>query len=194
MSLPVFSWLGNERKVHEAAVKSHYSQMGAIQNIVTAEIAAAYQNVKRCAAHRSKARDHARERKELNAEFLGKLRGMDRRKLEETRYDVTRATLTADRHRLDAEQAYNLSLLQLEQALGTSLSRVFSDKEAGQPEPSADSAQPAATASSPALTRAGKAGKSPSGNKEEAAEKRSTLSSKVRSALNRINLLPGKAG
>ena len=194
MSLPVFSWLGNERKVHEAAVKSHYSQMGAIQNIVTAEIAAAYQNVKRCAAHRSKARDHARERKERNAEFLGKLRGMDRRKLEETRYDVTRATLNADRHRLDAEQAYNLSLLQLEQALGTSLSRVFSDKEAGRPEPAADSAQPAATASSPALTRAGKAGKSPSGNKDEGAEKRSTLRSKVRATLNRINLLPGKAG
>ena len=193
MSLPVFSWLGNERKVHEAAVKSHFSQMGAIQNIVTAEIAAAYQNVKRCAAHRSKAGDHARERKERNAEFLEKLRGMDRRKLEETRYDVTRATLNADRHRLDAEHAYNLSLLQLEQALGTSLSRVFSDKEAGQPEPGANSSEPAATASAPLLTRAINPEKSPSGNKEEAAEKRSTLRSKVRAALNRINLLPGKA-
>ncbi|MCP4846527.1 MAG: TolC family protein [Verrucomicrobiaceae bacterium] len=194
MSLPVFSWLGNERKVHEAAVKSHYSQMGAIQKIVTAEIAAAYQNVKRCADYRSKAREHALERKERNAEFFEKIGGMDRRKLEETRYDVTRGTLNADRHRLDAEHAYNLSLLQLEQALGTSLSRVFSEQDTSHAEPtsaSAAKAEPAAKAS--ATAPASNAGKRTAVDKEAPKPTRSTVRSKVRALLDRISL-PGNAG
>ena len=186
MSLPVFSWLGNERKIHEAAVKSHYSQMGAIQRIVTAEIAAAYQNVKRCADYRSKAREHARERKEHNAEFFEKIRGMDRRKLEETRYEVTRGTLNADRHRLDAEHAYNLSLLQLEQAMGTTLSRVFSEKDVIPPKHAAP------TTRTPEVTRAINAKKPEEGDKGVNTAERSTVRSKVRALLDKI-ILPGKA-
>jgi outer membrane protein TolC len=197
MSLPIFSWLGNERKIHEAAVKSHYSQMGAIQRIVTAEIAAAYQNVKRCADYRSKAREHARERKERNAGFFEKIGGMDRRKLEETRYDVTRGTLNADRHRLDAEHAYTLSLLQLEQALGTSLSRVFSGKDASQPEQAANSASVAVAKAAPGtkapeVTRAVDSGNPSAGDKEASKVKRSSIRSKVRVLLDKISL-PGKA-
>jgi outer membrane protein TolC len=193
MSLPVFSWMGNEKKIHEAAVKSHYSQMGAIQNIVTAEIVAAYQNLKRCAAHRSKAREHASQRKEQNAGFLERIAGIDRRKLEETRYDVTRSTLNADRHRLDAEHAYNLALLQLEEALGTSLSKVFSGKEAGQPGPTTTAPAAAAAAPTHAATQVKNHSPDAAGeNAQEGKEKRTTLRSKVRSALKRIRLLPRK--
>ena len=191
MSLPVFSWMGNEKKIHEAAVKSHYSQMGAIQNIITAEIVAAYQNMKRCDAHRAKAREHASERKERNAGFLERIGGIDRRKLEETRYDVTRSTLNADRHRLNAEHAYNLSLLQLEQALGASLSHVFSEKEASPPEHTTTAS--AAVADIPKLTHQQAKdhdGAASRKNAEKLTEQRTTVRSKIRSVLSKMKLFP----
>jgi hypothetical protein len=106
---------------------------------------------------------------------------------------VTRSTLNADRHRLDAEHAYNLALLQLEEALGTSLSKVFSGKEAGQPGPTTTAPAAAAAAPGHAATQVKNHSPDAAGeNAQEGKEKRTTLRSKVRSALKRIRLLPRK--
>ncbi len=192
MSLPVFSWLGHERKIHEAAVATHYSKMGAIQRIVTAEVAAAYQNVKRCASHRTRAREHAVSQAKRNAEFFEKVRGMDRRKFEETRYDVTRGTVNTDRHRLDAERSYNLALLQLEQALGTSLGHVFSEGNTNKSDAnsltSAVVTQPAPAASIPGVTRAITAKQPATADKGLATAKKSPVRGKIRSLLDKFGL------
>jgi outer membrane protein TolC len=192
MSLPVFSWLGHERKIHEAAVATHYSRMGAIQRIVTAEVAAAYQNVKRCATHRTHAREHAVSQAKRNAEFFEKVRGMDRRKFEETRYDVTRGTINTDRHRLDAERSYNRALLQLEQALGTSLGHVFSEgntnKSTADSPVSPTVTQPAPAKRIPGVSRAITAKQTATSDKGLATAKKSPVRRKIRSLLDKFGL------
>ncbi|MED5586135.1 MAG: hypothetical protein VYB61_07255, partial [Verrucomicrobiota bacterium] len=106
------------------------------------------------------------------------------------RYDVTRSTLNADRHRLDAEHAYNLALLQLEEALGTSLSKVFAgSKEAGQSGPTTTAPAAPAHAATQVKNHSPDAAEE---NAQEGKEKRTTLRSKVRSALKKIRLLPRK--
>jgi outer membrane protein TolC len=144
MSLPIFSLLGHEKEIYETAIASHYSQMGASREIVTAEVAAAYQNVKRSAAFRDRARSHSTAQAKRNTAFIEKLQGMEPHKLEETRYDISRGTINTDRRRLDAERGYNRALLQLEGAIGTSLEQVFISGGGAPPE-ALESAAPASS-------------------------------------------------
>jgi len=150
MSLPIFSLLGHEREIYEASIASHYSQMGASRRIVTAEVAAAYQNVKRSAAYRARARSHSVKQALHNEAFISKLEGMEPHKQEETRYDIRRGTIRTDRRRLDAERAYNKALLQLEGAIGISLERAFVGGDA--PPEAIESAAPSPSAPVPATT------------------------------------------
>lgn len=145
MSLPVFTWMGHEKEIHEAAIASHYGQMSASKKVVTAEVVAAYQNIKRAASFRGRARSASVKQSARNKSFLSKLEGMNPHKYEETRYDINRSTTDTDRYRLDAERRYNRALLKLEEALGATLEDIFSQSaKAGAPEVFAAAAAPAA--------------------------------------------------
>ena len=125
MSVPIFTWLGHEREIHEAAIASHFAQMGAGKELITAEVAAAYQSIKRAAAHLAKARGYSATQAERTSGFLSRIEGMDRRDYEDARYNIARSSTTTDLRRLDAEQSYNRALLQLEEAIGAPLVKIF---------------------------------------------------------------------
>ncbi len=125
MSVPLFSWLGHESEVREAAVASYYSQKGATQTIITAEVVASYENLNRAKKYRDRAQKHALTQKEYNTEFIKRIKNTERHKLEKIRFEIAQNATKTTQHRLAAERTYNKALLQLEKALGTSLEKVF---------------------------------------------------------------------
>ncbi|MDC0048524.1 TolC family protein [Verrucomicrobia bacterium] len=125
MSVPLFSWLGHESEVREAAVASYYSQKGATQTIITAEVVASYENLKRAKRYRDRAQKHALTQKEYNIEFIERIKNTERHKLEKIRFEIAQNATKTTQQRLAAERTYNKALLQLEKALGTSLEKVF---------------------------------------------------------------------
>lgn len=125
MSVPLFSWLGHESEVREAAVASYYSQKGATQRIITAEVVASYENLKRAKKYRDRAQKHALAQKEYNTGFIERIKNTERHKLEKIRFEIAQNTSKTTKQRLAAERTYNKALLQLEKALGTSLEKVF---------------------------------------------------------------------
>jgi outer membrane protein TolC len=125
MSVPLFSWLGHESEVREAAVASYYSQKGATQTIITAEVVASYENLKRAKRYRDRAQKHALAQKEYNIEFIERIKNTERHKLEKIRFEIAQNATKTTQQRLAAERTYNKALLQLEKALGTSLEKVF---------------------------------------------------------------------
>ncbi|MEC7357279.1 MAG: TolC family protein [Verrucomicrobiota bacterium] len=125
MSVPLFSWLGHESKVREAAVASYYSQKGATQTIITAEVVASYENLKRAKKYRDRAQKYAIAQKKYNTEFIERINNTGRHKLEKIRFEIAQNTAKTTQQRLAAERTYNKALLQLEKALGTSLEKVF---------------------------------------------------------------------
>ncbi len=126
MSVPLFSWLGHESAVREAAVTSYYSQKGATQKIITGEVVASYENLKRAKKYRDRAQEHALTQKKYNAQFIERIKNTERHKLEKIRFEIAQNTTKITKQRLAAERTYNKALLQLEKALGTSLEKVFS--------------------------------------------------------------------
>ena len=126
MSVPLFSWLGHESAVREAAVTSYYSQKGATQKIITGEVVASYENLKRAKKYRDRAQEHALKQKKYNAQFIERIKNTERHKLEKIRFEIAQNTTKITKQRLAAERTYNKALLQLEKALGTSLEKVFS--------------------------------------------------------------------
>lgn len=125
MSVPLFSWLGHESAVREAAVASYYSQKGATQTIITAEVVASYENLKRAKKYRDRAQKHALAQKKYNTEFIERIKNTERNKLEKIRFEIAQNATKTTQQRLAAERTYNKALLQLEKALGTSLEKVF---------------------------------------------------------------------
>ena len=125
MSVPLFSWLGHESEVREAAVASYYSQKGATQTIITAEVVASYENLKRAKKYRDRAQKHALAQKKYNTEFIERIKNTERNKLEKIRFEIAQNATKTTQQRLAAERTYNKALLQLEKALGTSLEKVF---------------------------------------------------------------------
>ena len=126
MSVPLFSWLGHESAVREAAVTSYYSQKGATQKIITGEVVASYENLKRAKKYRDRAQEHALTQKKYNTQFIERVKNTERHKLEKIRFEIAQNTTKITKQRLAAERTYNKALLQLEKALGTSLEKVFS--------------------------------------------------------------------
>ena len=126
MSVPLFSWLGHESAVREAAVTSYYSQKGATQKIITGEVVASYENLKRAKKYRDRAQEHALTQKKYNTQFIERVKNTERHKLEKIRFEIAQNTTKITKQRLVAERTYNKALLQLEKALGTSLEKVFS--------------------------------------------------------------------
>ncbi|MED5470902.1 MAG: TolC family protein [Verrucomicrobiota bacterium] len=126
MSVPLFSWLGHESAVREAAVTSYYSQKGATQKIITGEVVASYENLKRAKKYRDRAQEHTLTQKKYNAQFIERIKNTERHKLEKIRFEIAQNTTKITKQRLAAERTYNKALLQLEKALGTSLEKVFS--------------------------------------------------------------------
>lgn len=125
MSVPLFSWLGHESAVREAAVTSYYSQKGATQKIITGEVVASYENLKRAKKYRDRAQEHALTQKKYNTQFIERVKNTERHKLEKIRFEIAQNTTKITKQRLAAERTYNKALLQLEKALGTSLEKVF---------------------------------------------------------------------
>ncbi|HIG84646.1 MAG TPA: TolC family protein [Verrucomicrobia bacterium] len=125
MSVPLFSWLGHESEVREAAVASYYSQKGATQTIITAEVVASYENLKRAKKYRDRAQKHAIAQKEYNTQFIERIKNTERHKLEKIRFEIAQNATKTTQQRLVAERTYNKALLQLEKALGASLEKVF---------------------------------------------------------------------
>jgi outer membrane protein TolC len=125
MSVPLFSWLGHESDVREAAVASYYSQKGATQTIITAEVVASYENLKRAKKYRDRAQKHAIAQKEYNTQFIERIKNTERHKLEKIRFEIAQNATKTTQQRLAAERTYNKALLQLEKALGASLEKVF---------------------------------------------------------------------
>jgi outer membrane protein TolC len=125
MSVPLFSWLGHESEVREAAVASYYSQKGATQTIITAEVVASYENLKRAKKYRDRAQKHAIAQKEYNTQFIEQIKNTERHKLEKIRFEIAQNATKTTQQRLAAERTYNKALLQLEKALGASLEKVF---------------------------------------------------------------------
>lgn len=125
MSVPLFSWLGHESEVREAAVASYYSQKGATQTIITAEVVASYENLKRAKKYRDRAQKHAIAQKEYNTQFIERIKNTERHKLEKIRFEIAQNATKTTQQRLAAERTYNKALLQLEKALGASLEKVF---------------------------------------------------------------------
>ena len=125
MSVPLFSWLGHESDVREAAVASYYSQKGATQTIITAEVVASYENLKRAKKYRDRAQKHAIAQKEYNTQFIERIKNTERHKLEKIRFEIAQNAAKTTQQRLAAERTYNKALLQLEKALGASLEKVF---------------------------------------------------------------------
>ncbi|MCH2025156.1 MAG: TolC family protein [Verrucomicrobiales bacterium] len=126
MSVPLFSWLGHESAVREAAVTSYYSQKGVTQKIITGEVVASYENLKRAKKYRDRAQEHALTQKKYNTQFIERVKNTERHKLEKIRFEIAQNTTKITKQRLAAERTYNKALLQLEKALGTSLEKVFS--------------------------------------------------------------------
>ena len=129
MSIPIFSWMNSESSIQEAALTSYYSQKGATQKIITSEVVAAYQNLKRAKSYREKTRTHAQIQQKYNADFIEKIGNTNRNKAERIRFEISRNTAKTNEHKLDAERAYNKALMQLEKSLGSPLGKVFTNSE-----------------------------------------------------------------
>ncbi|RCL32933.1 MAG: TolC family protein [Verrucomicrobia bacterium] len=129
MSIPIFSWMNSESSIQEAALTSYYSQKGATQKIITSEVVAAYQNLKRAKSYREKTRTHAQIQQKYNADFIEKIGNTNRNKAEKIRFEISRNTAKTNEHKLDAERAYNKALMQLEKSLGSPLGKVFTNSE-----------------------------------------------------------------
>ena len=129
MSIPIFSWMNSESSIQEAALTSYYSQKGATQKIITSEVVAAYQNLKRAKSYREKTRTHAQIQQKYNADFIEKIGNTNRNKAERIRFEISRNTAKTNEHKLDAERAYNKALMQLEKSLGSPLGKVFTNSK-----------------------------------------------------------------
>ena len=129
MSIPIFSWMNSESSIQEAALTSYYSQKGATQKIITSEVVAAYQNLKRAKSYREKARTHAQIQQKYNSDFIERIGNTNRNKAERIRFEISRNTAKTNEHKLDAERAYNKALMQLEKSLGSPLGKVFTNSE-----------------------------------------------------------------
>ncbi len=144
MTLPIFTWIGHEREIYEAMIAGFYAQKEASQGVITGQVAAAYKNVKRAAAFRSKVRALAVQRREANEAFLANSGNLSRLDYEEARYDIARETAKLDEHRLDAERTYNRALLELEVAIGAPLESILDSN--GSPTPQGGAAEAVASA------------------------------------------------
>ena len=125
MSIPLFSWMNDESGIQEAAIANYYAQSGATQKIITSEVVAGYQNLKRAKSYREKASTHAEIQNKYNAEFIERIENAERHRAEKIRFEIARNTAKTNENRLDAERAYNKALMQLEKALGSPLGKVF---------------------------------------------------------------------
>ena len=129
MSVPIFSWMNNESSIQEATIASYYAQKGATQKIITSEVVAGYQNLKRAKVYRERASTHAEIQNKYNIEFIERIGKTERHRAEKIRFEIAKNTAKTNENRLDAERAYNKALMQLEKALGSPLGKVFTTAE-----------------------------------------------------------------
>ena len=117
--------MNNESSIQEATIASYYAQKGATQKIITSEVVAGYQNLKRAKVYREKASTHAEIQNKYNIEFIERIGNAERHRSEKIRFEIAKNTAKTNENRLDAERAYNKALMQLEKALGSPLGKVF---------------------------------------------------------------------
>ena len=74
--------MNDESGIQEAAIANYYAQSGATQKIITSEVVAGYQNLKRAKSYREKASTHAEIQNKYNAEFIERIENAERHRAE----------------------------------------------------------------------------------------------------------------
>ncbi len=124
VTLPFFTWLGREKAVHEAAVESLYSQMGAAKQQITAQVTEAYRAVRRTASLKARV---AENQKAMGAELDKAVEfaqdAVDSKKLN---FEAAKKKLDLSESMLSAHRHYNEALIRFEEALGVDVNEVFS--------------------------------------------------------------------